>query len=156
MVVMDFMQQVRLAIYEMTVADHQVPSFEELAAARSLDGTAVRDAYHALADAHIIVLERGSMKVWSAPPFSAVQTPFQVRRPSQDTRALDARSWYAPCAWDAFGIPAALKKDVVIDAYCAESGVPLPAAVRDGKATGSGIIHLEVPAKHFWDDIFYT
>jgi DNA-binding transcriptional regulator YhcF (GntR family) len=96
--VVDFTQRVRLAIYEMTVADRCVPSFEELAAARGLDATAVSKAYQALADAHVIVLERGSMNVWSAPPFSAVQTPFAVRLTAVDSRAADARSWYAPCA----------------------------------------------------------
>ena len=153
---MEFNQQVRLAIYEMTVEGGRVPSFAQLAAARGLDEAAVRDAYRALADAHIIVLEPGSMNVWSAPPFSAVATAFRVRAASADHESASTAAWFAPCAWDAFGIPAALGHDVVIDAACAESGVPLPAMVRDGRAVGSGVIHLEVPAKRFWDDIFYT
>lgn len=151
---MDFTQQVRLALYEMTVNDGRVPSFEEVAAVQGLNVDLVGEAYRALAGAHVIVLERGSMAVWSAPPFSAVPTPFKVR--PLDSNGADRRSWYAPCAWDAFGIPAVLKQDAVLDASCAESGVPLPAAVRDGQAVGSGIIHLAVPAKRFWDDIFYT
>jgi Alkylmercury lyase len=153
---MEFVQHVRLALYEITARTGQVPSFQQLASARGLDEAAVRAAYQALAEAHVIVLERGSMKVWSAPPFSAVPTPFRVRPASADPKDASTASWFAPCAWDAFGVPAALKQDVVIDAGCAESGVPLPAAVRGGKAVGSGIIHLEVPARHFWDDIFYT
>jgi hypothetical protein len=151
---MDFIQQVRLAIYEMTVSDGHVPSAQELAASRSLDNARVLDAYRALADAHVIVLERDSTAIWSAPPFSAVPTPFRVVA-SDDASTL-RKSWYAPCAWDAFGIPAVLKHDVTIDASCAESGAPLPSGVRGGHAFGDGIIHLEVPAKHFWDDIFYT
>lgn len=153
---MDFIQQIRLAIYEMTVADGRVPSFEELAAARHLTPEPVAGAYRALADAHVIVLERNATAVWAAPPFSAVQTRFRVRPALIGSRPADARSWYAPCAWDAFGIPAVLKQDVTIDATCAESGAPLPSGVRRGHAFGAGIIHLEVPAKHFWDDIFYT
>jgi hypothetical protein len=153
---MDFTQQIRLTIYEMTVADGRVPSFEELSAACRLAAGHVVGAYRALADAHVIVLERDSTAVWAAPPFSAVQTPFRVRPALMVSRTVDARSWYAPCAWDAFGIPAVLKQDVTIDASCAESGAPLPSGVRSGHAFGAGIIHLEVPAKHFWDDIFYT
>jgi DNA-binding transcriptional MocR family regulator len=153
---MDFSQQVRLAIYQMTVTGGRVPSFEELAAARGLQTDQVRSAYRTLADTHVIVLEPGSMDVWSAPPFSAVPTPFRVHvAPEESTQAV-VRSWYAPCAWDAFGIPAVLKQDVTIDASCSESGQPLPAAVRAGQAVGSGIIHLEVPARRFWEDIFYT
>jgi DNA-binding transcriptional MocR family regulator len=153
---MDFSQQVRLAMYQMTVDDGRVPSFEELAAARGLQADQVRSAYRALANAHVIVLEPGSMDVWSAPPFSAVQTPFRVYLASTDPASADAKRWCAPCAWDAFGIPALLKQDVIIEASCPESRQPLPAAVRAGNAMGSGIIHLEVPANRFWDDIFYT
>jgi hypothetical protein len=153
---MEFTQEVRLAIYEMTVGNGRVPSVEELAKARGFDADRVEDAFRALADAHVIVLERNSTAVWSAPPFSAGQTPFHVRPLAVDSRAADTRSWCAPCAWDAFGIPAVLKQDVTINATCAESGVPLPSGVRLGQAVGAGIIHLEVPARHFWDDIFYT
>jgi hypothetical protein len=153
--VIDFVQQVRLAIYEMTVADGRVPSFEELAAARGLAAESVADAYRALADAHVIVLEHGSMNIWSAPPFSAVPTRFNVYIPQEDADIV-ARSWRAPCAWDAFGISAVLRSDVIIITRCPESGESLGCGVHDGNAVGSGIIHLEVPAKHFWDDIFYT
>jgi len=152
---MDFIQQVRLAIYEMTVSDGHLPSAERLAAARGLTAATVEAAYRSLADAHVIVLERDGSAVWSAPPFSAVPTLFRVVVASDDA-STPRKSWFAPCAWDAFGIPAVLKHDVTIDASCAESGAPLPSGVRGGHAFGDGIIHLEVPAKHFWDDIFYT
>ena len=86
---MDFSQQVRLAIYQMTVTGGRVPSFEELAAARGLQTDQVRSAYRTLADAHVIVLEPGSMDVWSAPPFSAVPTPFRVHvAPEESTQAV--------------------------------------------------------------------
>ena len=65
-------------------------------------------------------------------------------------------SWYAPCAWDAFGIPAALKRDAAIDARCAWSGEPIACGVEGGAAYGDGVIHLLVPAARFWDDIAYT
>jgi len=152
---MDFVQQVRLAIYEMTVADGRVPSFREVAAARHLDADAVRTAYHTLADAHVIVLARHSTDIWSAPPFSAEETPFLVSSAESATSAA-SKQWYAPCAWDAFGIPAVVKHDVSFETRCPESGERLRCSVRSGKAAGSGVIHLEVPARRFWDDIFYT
>jgi hypothetical protein len=151
---MEFIQQVRLAIYEMTVADGRVPTSYRLAAARGLDEAAVREEYQALADAHIIVLERDSMNVWSAPPFSAVATNFDVSIPPEDA-TIATKSWYAPCAWDAFGISAVLRTDTAFITRCPESGEFLACGIRKGKALGSGIIHLEVPAKRFWDDIFY-
>jgi hypothetical protein len=79
---------------------------------------------------------------------SEVRTPFRV--------ATATASWYAPCAWDAFGIPAALKHDADIDARCAWSDEPIACGVKDSRAYGGGVIHLLVPAAHFWDDIGYT
>jgi hypothetical protein len=139
---------IREAIYATMVATGRVPTCEELA---SRDGVAVdlvEDAVRALAEAHVIVLEPGTTKILFAPPFSAVPTAFRVRTPD--------REYYAVCAWDAFGIPAALKADARIDAACAWTAEPLPCGVESGRAYGAGVIHLLVPAAHFWDDIAYT
>ena len=66
------------------------------------------------------------------------------------------RPYFGACAWDAFGIPAALKADARIEAACAWTAEPLPCGVESGRAYGAGVIHLLVPAAHFWDDIAYT
>ena len=152
---MNFDQQVRLAIYEMTVNDGRIPSIDELAESRHVDRERVAAAYRALADAHVIVLKPGTTDIWSAPPFSAVPTAFRVN-PAKPGRSDAGRWWYAPCAWDAFGVPAVVRHDVHIPARCAATDAPLPCGVQDGSPFGGGIIHLEVPARHFWDDIFYT
>ena len=81
------------------------PGAAALAATLGLHDAEVADAYRALADAHVIVLRAGTLDIAWAPPFSAVPTPFRT--------ACGDASWYAPCAWDAFGIPAALKCDAV-------------------------------------------
>ena len=125
-----------------------MPAPNRLAASLGLDQQIVAGAYRALADAHVIVLLPGTLEVAWAPPFSLVPTPFR-------SKAGDS-SWYAPCAWDAFGIPAALNCDAVIDAACAWSGEPIDCGVEQGRAYGEGVIHLLVPAARFWDDIAYT
>jgi alkylmercury lyase-like protein len=139
---------IREAIYAAIVATGNAPSAEAIALRYNLDQAAVADVYRTLADAHVIVLERGRTTIAFAPPFSAGPTAFRV--------AAGAREFYAPCAWDAFGIPAALKSDARVDARCAWSDEPLPCGVENGQAFGDGVIHLLVPAAHFWDDIFYT
>ena len=145
---MNTVQDVRIAIYDAIVRSGRAPAPADLGPALGLDAAAVDAAYRALADAHVIVLQPGTMEIAWAPPFSAVPTPF---------RAADgAASWYAPCAWDAFGIPAALKRDAAIDARCAWSGEPIVCGVANGRAYGDAVIHLLVPAAHFWDDIAYT
>lgn len=139
---------VRQAIYSRVVATGGAPSPVDVAGTCALPLADVEHAYRALADAHVIVLKKDSLELWSAPPFSVVPAPFKAR--------ANGLSWYAPCAWDAFGIPAALKRDALIEARCARSGDELPCGVANGRAFGRGVIHLRVPARHFWDDIVFT
>jgi len=144
----DVKTRVRQAIYSHTVATGHTPSVQEVAAVEQLDVTVVAAAFKALAESHVVVLRPGTTQLWSAPPFSAVPTSFRVHGATA--------SWYAPCAWDMFGVPAATKEDAILEARCAWSGDPLPATVRRGVVEGDGVVHLEVPARRFWDDIFYT
>jgi len=139
---------VRLAIYRAIEATGRAPAAADVAHDHRLDVAAVEDSYRGLAAAHVIVLQPGSTAVKWAPPFSVVPTVF---------RARSGRSaWYAPCAWDAFGIPAALDSDARLEAACAWSGEPIQCGVEHGRVYGDGVIHLLVPAAHFWDDIAYT
>jgi|SRR5436190_16893903 len=142
------LRSVREEIYDAIVKRGDAPSTDDLADACAMPEPRVRKAVRALADAHVIVLRPGSMNLWAAPPFSAVPSGFKVQAQSG--------SWFAPCAWDAFGIPAALHADANIDAVCAETGEPIRCGVRAGREFGTAVIHLLVPAAHFWDDIIYT
>ena len=144
----EVIRTVRNAIYAGIVQTGAAPDAIALAAATNLATESIEEACRDLADAHVIVLGPGTTKIWSAPPFSGVVTPFLVRAAGS--------AWYAPCAWDAFGIPAALKHDVAIEARCGWSGEPIPCGVAHGRSYGDGLIHLLVPAAHFWDDIVYT
>ena len=139
---------VRMAIYGAIEATGHAPAAGDLALARGLDIAAVEDAYRALADRHVIGLQPDTVEIRWAPPFSLVPTRFRVR--------AGRSSWYAPCAWDAFGIPAALDRDARVGAVCGWSGDPIPCGVEHGRAYGDGVVHLLVPAAHFWDDIAYT
>ena len=148
MIQTDVIQMVRAAIYRQVAATGRFLTVGEVAALYKLDRQCVEDAFRALADGHVIVLKPGTLEICWAPPFSAMPTSFHVR--------CAGVSFYAPCAWDALGIPAAMKADAAIDARCAWSGEPLPISVSNGVVLGEGLIHLEVPARRFWDDIFYT
>ena len=142
------MRTVRGAIYAAIVETGAAPGAADVANAHYLEPRVVAKAYRALAASHVIVLQPGTLDVWSAPPFSAVPTAFRVN--------VGRASWYAPCAWDAFGIPAAMKRDAIVEGRCAWSGEPIPCGVERGRAYGVGIIHLLVAAAQFWDDIVYT
>jgi len=144
---MDSLPDIRLAIYDAVVSGRDA-SAAAISRSVGVDKTIVSDAFRALAEAHVIVLKAGTAEIAWAPPFAAMPTAFRV--------GAGGASWYAPCAWDAFGIPAALKRDVNIDARCAWSGETIACGVANGQAFGDAVIHLLVQAAHFWDDIGFT
>jgi hypothetical protein len=112
------------------------------------DPDEVRDAWRRLHDAHALVLD-GDGAIRMANPFSAVPTPYRVE--------AAGRSWYANCAWDAFGICAALHVDGRIDATCPECGEPIAVEVRDERPDDESLVfHCLVPAAQWWDDIVFT
>src|ERR1700730_5082276 len=108
------LRTVRMAIYAAIEQTGAAPAVADVARAHDLDVRSVEDAYRSLAGSHVIVLKAGTLDIWSAPPFSAVPTVFRTR--------AGRSSWFAPCAWDAFGIPAALECDARIEARCAWAG----------------------------------
>jgi hypothetical protein len=139
---------VREAIYSRMVATGTAPTAGEAAALAGITFDAAEQAYRDLAEAHVIVLDGDSGRVLFAPPFSNVPTGFRVHTP--------ARAYFGVCAWDAFGVAASLHTDARIEAACAWSGDPIVGGVERGRAYGGGVIHLLVPAAHFWDDIVFT
>ena len=84
-----------------------------------------------------------------ANPFSAVPTAYRV--------LANDRWWYANCAWDAFGVCAALKGDGTIETSCADCGDSITVTVTDGQPDDETILfHCLVPANQWWDDIVFT
>jgi len=127
----------------------RVPAAGEVAARAGLDVAAVRAGWTRLHDAHALVLDEGGGAIRMAHPFSGVPTPYRVD--------AAAREWYANCAWDAFGICAALGADGRIETACADCGDPIEVAVRDrAPDDGSLLFHCLVPAARWWEDIVFT
>ena len=102
-----------------------------------------------LHDEHALVLTPTTDELRMANPFSAVSTAFRVH-------AAD-RWWYANCAWDAFGICAALHVDGRIETSCPDCGEALSVTVRGREPDDESLLfHCLVPAAHWWDDIVFT
>jgi hypothetical protein len=101
-----------------------------------------------LHDEHALVLDaKGALRM--ANPFAAVETPYRVE--------AGGRSWYGNCAWDAFGILAALHVDGRIETSCADCGEPIVVDVRDEQPDDETLLfHCLVPAARWWDDIVFT
>jgi hypothetical protein len=146
----EFDLRIRNHAYASFVRDGTAASVSDAAAALDLRETEVAAAYRRLHEAHALVLQPGTTTVRMLNPFSAVETPHRVE--------AAGRSWFANCAWDALGIPAALHADAKIESACPDCGEPLTLEVRDGELTDGGdlLVHFVVPARRWWDDIGFT
>jgi Alkylmercury lyase len=142
--------RIRTHVYASFVRDRTMLSPGAAAADLGLAEPAVADAYRRLHEAHALVLEPDSLRIRMLNPFSVVETPHRV--------ACAGRSWFANCAWDALGIPAALHADGRIDSACPDCGEALHLEVEDGELVQGAelLVHFVVPARGWWDDIGFT
>ena len=113
------------------------------------DEREIKTRWRQLHEAHALVLEPASDEIRMANPFSAVPTPYRVR--------TGQRSWYANCAWDPFGILAALGVDGQVESSCPDCSEPYAVDVRDTAIDRTDLLfHCLVPAARWWDDIVFT
>jgi hypothetical protein len=140
--------ELRNATYRRFAELGRAPAAAEVAAVTNRSEAEVRDAWRRLHDAHALVLD-AALQIRMANPFAAQPTPFRVE--------AAGTSWYANCAWDAFGIGAALRVDSVISAECADCRAPLHVEVRNGRPDKEDLLfHVLVPAISWWQDIGFT
>jgi len=147
---MDFDTTVKLNIYATIAETTRPPDAAAVAVALGAPVEQVEAAYQRLYQKRLLVLEPGiPTEIRMAPPFSGIETPHQVR--------AGGKAYYANCAWDAFGVAAALHQDGDIESSCPDCGEPMSFQVRDGKpASQDCAVHFAVPAALWWHDIVYT
>ncbi len=136
-------------VWQRLAATGQPPKPLEAAEALGITTEQAEVAYRQLHERHALLLEPDTFNVRMANPFSGQVTDFRVR-------AGDV-TYFANCAWDALGIPAALQADASIRAYCAASGRPIHLEVRAGQVSGdAALVHFAVPFAHWYDDLILT
>jgi|SRR5215203_4489676 len=142
--------RIRNHVYASFVGTGSAPAPADTAAKLCLVEAEVADAYRRLHDAHALVLEPDSSRIRMLNPFSAVETPHRVE--------AGGRAWFANCAWDALGIPAALHTDGSVRSECPDCGEPLELEVRGAELVRGSelLVHFLVPARRWWDDISFT
>jgi hypothetical protein len=127
----------------------RAPTAAEVADAVGRDLPEVIAGWSRLHSEHALVLDPGTGGITMANPFSGVPTGYRVQ--------AAGRWWYGNCAWDAFGICAALHSDGRIETSCPDCRKSLRIAVRDQRPDdGSLLFHCLVPAARWWDDIVFT
>jgi DNA-binding transcriptional MocR family regulator len=142
--------KVKLAVYRITAESGTVPSSRELARAIELTEDEVRASFARLHAKRLLVPEPADpSRIRMAPPFSGIPTAFPVD--------ANGKRYFANCAWDAYGIAAALHSDAVIPASDGHTGEPLTLEVRKNQPVLKPYVaHFAVPAAHWWDDIVFT
>lgn len=121
----------RRTIFESFATTGEPPRVDDVATLRSL------------ADQHVVVLDEDG-RIVMAHPFAAHDRGARVE--------AGERAWRGSCAWDAFGIVAALG---LRDARMTDaSGIRVD--FRDGRPAGDAVFHVAVPAARWWADIGFT
>jgi hypothetical protein len=139
----------RNTTYALFVRDGRPPTTEDVARETGRPEHEVRAAWQRLDHEHALVLDAESGALRMANPFSAVPTPHRVE--------AAGRTWYANCAWDAFGILAALGVAGRIETACPDCDEQLAVDVREGRADDESLVfHSLVDAARWWDDIVFT
>ena len=145
----DFDARVKVAVYRATAELGKPPSVEAVAAKVEATPAAVQEAYVRLRGNRLLLLEADGVTIRMAPPFSGVPTQHRV--------IVDGIEYYANCAWDALGIPAALHRRGVVHSRCEQSFEPLDLEVDlNGPAPSGWLFHCLVPAARWWDDLVFT
>ena len=142
--------RVRNHVYRRFVELGRAPSAEEVAGELGLSRVEAEASFRRLHNAHALVLEPDpAMAIRMLNPFSCVPTPHRVE--------AGGRSWFANCAWDAFGITAALGLDGRVSSACPDCGEPIELDLEDSRSDPGDLpVHFQVPASRWWDDIVFT
>jgi hypothetical protein len=146
---MEFDIRVKLAVYGHFADTGRRPSPREVAERLGSHVESVIDAYGRLRAQRLLVLEADGTSIRMASPFSGV--------PTQHVVEAGGIQYFANCAWDALGVPAALHKPSTVHSRCEQSGEPFHLDVGlQGPRPSDWLFHSLVPAAKWWDDIVFT
>jgi len=153
--------QVRAFVYSHFADTTRAPSVDETALHFNISLEEASAFYKELHNRHAFFLEPETLTIRMANPFSGIPTDFKVH--------ANSKTYYANCAWDMLGIPAALHGDAVIEAICTESNQAIQLEIRDGQIHAQGgvpaaedgglsemRIHFPLPFARWYDDLTFT
>ncbi len=151
---------VRAFVYQHLADTTQAPSVDKTARHLNISNKEAGKIYTELNNRHAFFLEPGTLTIRMANPFSAIPTDFKVH--------ANGKTYFANCAWDMLGIPAALHCDATIDAVFTESNESVQLEIRGGQialggvlAAGDGgssemLVHFPLPFSRWYDDLVFT
>jgi hypothetical protein len=138
-------------VFETFAREGRAPAPAELARSLGLETQDVSSALRELHDAHAIVLTADGDAIRMAHPFSAWPMGFVVR-------GAGDRLWWGGCAWDSFGIVAALGEELEITTRCPATAATLryTAGPQTPPDAPGVVVRMPLPATRWWDDVVAT
>jgi hypothetical protein len=152
--------KVRHFVYNHFADTTHPPNVEDTAAYFNISTQEASEYYKELHNRHAFFLEPESLAIRMANPFSGIPTDFKVH--------ANGKIYYANCAWDMLGIPAALHTDAAIEAVCTESNETVKLEIRNGNialvavpggedaASSTLLVHFPLPFARWYDDLIST
>jgi hypothetical protein len=141
--------EIRAFVYRHFAETTRPPRVEEIAYHFALTHEEAALAYEELHQRHALFLKPGTHEILMANPFSGIETLFKVR--------ADGKTYFANCAWDSLGIPAALHIDAEIEASCAQNGESIRLSVSGEQVQGSdALVHFLIPFREWYNDLTST
>lgn len=141
--------RVKLAIYSHFAETGRRPEVTDVAREAEVEEAQAIASFQSLRAQRLLLLEPDGVTIRMAPPFSGVPTQHRVE--------AGGIEYFANCAWDALGIPAALHRPARVLSRCEHSHEPLDLAVGvDGPEASDWLFHCLVPAAKWWDDLVFT
>jgi hypothetical protein len=155
-----FLWQARHFVYAHIADTIRPPSVDEAAAHFRISIEEASELYQELNNRHSFFLEPDTLAIRMANPFSGIPTDFKVH--------ANSKTYFANCAWDMLGIPAALHCDAVIDAVFTESNDTVRLEIKNDQIYAQGgvpaedgglsnlLVHFPLPFARWYDDLVFT
>jgi hypothetical protein len=146
----DLIWNVRAFVYAWFAEHTRAPEANDIAEHLGISALQAGQVLLTLHEKHALFLEPGTVNIRMANPFSAIPTSFLVN--------VRDRTYSANCAWDCFGIAAALRvSEASIESTCTASGQQIRVEIRAGQVAGAGeIVHFLLPFRRWHDDLVAT
>ncbi|HEY7171109.1 MAG TPA: organomercurial lyase [Vicinamibacterales bacterium] len=139
----------RTAVYRHFASTGRPPTLEAMSIATGGTPRQVTDGYRRLHARRMLVPADDLVSIRMAPPFSGV--------PTQHTAVVNGIEYAANCAWDSFGIVAALGGTGDVSSRCEQTLEPLALRLTaEGPPPSPWLFHCVVPAARWWHDIVFT
>jgi len=139
----------RTAVYRHFAATGQSPTLDAMRQAVGATGEQVKDGYRRLYAKRMLVPASDFASIRMAPPFAGI--------PTQHRATVNGREYFGNCAWDAFGVVAALGGTGDVLSRCEHTLEPLALHLTPaGPPSSPWRFHCVVPAAKWWNDIVFT